>query len=84
MKKFLDLDRKQIKETHDEVAEHDDDGNYASVLRRWELQSDEIAGTKKAFQELIEVIRNKQQCQNIVICIDNLDRCSPENVVRLL
>ncbi len=84
LKKFLDLDRKRIKETHDEVVEHDDDGSYASVLRNWELQSDEIAGTKKAFQELIEVIRGKQQCRNVVICIDNLDRCSPDNVVRLL
>ncbi len=84
LKKFLDLDRKQIKETHEEVESRDRDGDYKSVLQKWELQSDEIANTEDAFKKLIEVIREKQQCRSVIICIDNLDRCSPDNVVRLL
>jgi hypothetical protein len=84
LKKFLDLDRKQIKETYVEVEARDADDDYVSVLQKWELQFDEVEGTKTAFKELVKVIREKNKCRNIVICIDNLDRCSPDNVVRLL
>jgi hypothetical protein len=84
LKKFLDLDRNRVKQTYEEVELRDKENDYKSVLQKWETQSDEIADTEDAFKELIRVIGEKQQCRNIVICIDNLDRCSPENVVRLL
>jgi hypothetical protein len=85
LKKFSDLDREQIKKTFEETEVRDKGSTYQSVLQQWELQSDDIVNTEDAFRKLIDTITEEgKKYRNIVICIDNLDRCSPENVVRLL
>lgn len=56
----------------------------------WEKIVDEVESTQKAFSELIQVSLNgleKEQGyrpKRIVFCIDNLDRCAPENAINLL
>ncbi len=53
-------------------------------IRDLEKLVDDIQGAQDAFKELIQLVRNAHQDRRIVFLIDNLDRCSPENVVRLL
>ncbi|MBK8617950.1 MAG: hypothetical protein IPN96_12735 [Anaerolineales bacterium] len=80
----LDLSVQQVQDVVGDVTSHDISINYASILRKWEQQSIEVESTKKAFENLIEHACQRKECANIAICIDNLDRCSPDNVVRLL
>jgi len=75
---------KQIKESVADATMHDAGINHESILRKWKSDAKEIKETKQAFASLIEFARKRAGCENIVLCIDNLDRCSPENVVRLL
>ena len=83
LKKF-DIDRKQIKDTYDEVVLNDSKESFISVLKEWEEASDDIEDTNDAFQKIIGWAEKNLGGKRIVLCIDNLDRCSPENVVRLL
>lgn len=53
-------------------------------LRDLETMVDNIEGAQTAFKELINLARQANQNRRLVFLIDNLDRCSPENVVRLL
>jgi hypothetical protein len=39
---------------------------------------------KKDFSELVRLVRTQIGAKKIVLCLDNLDRCSPEHVVQLL
>jgi hypothetical protein len=56
----------------------------------WEKIVDEVESTQRAFCELIQVSLNgleKEEgykLKRIVFCIDNLDRCAPENAINLL
>jgi hypothetical protein len=56
----------------------------------WENIVDEMAKTQEAFSELIQVSLNGLEAQEgympnrIVFCVDNLDRCAPENAINLL
>lgn len=51
---------------------------------RWKNLTDEIKETSAAFEKLIENVLQNKKTKKLVLCIDNLDRCSPENVVHLL
>ena len=53
-------------------------------IRDFETIVDEIDGTQKAFSKLIKLAQQSQENKQLIFLIDNLDRCSPENVVRLL
>lgn len=57
--------------------------NQISQLK-WESFADDVEDTNKAFSELVKNIGEKARMSRIVFLIDNLDRCSPENTVRLL
>ncbi|MDP1544586.1 MAG: P-loop NTPase fold protein [Anaerolineales bacterium] len=74
----------KIMETYDKLSEKDETHSYIEVLERWERQSDEIKETEKAFQKVIDLAMEKRGATRIIICVDNLDRCSPENVIKLL
>ncbi|MFN8414046.1 MAG: P-loop NTPase fold protein [Anaerolineales bacterium] len=55
-----------------------------TVFSNIETMVKEIQGAQVAFRELVELACKENQNRRIVFQIDNLDRCSPENVVRLL
>lgn len=56
----------------------------------WKNVVDDAESTRNAFKELINVAllglkkEGKYRSDRIVFCIDNLDRCSPENAIHLL
>ncbi len=58
--------------------------NEATNLKRWESTLDEIDDINQAFKELINLYLEKNNFDRLVICIDNLDRCTPENAINLL
>lgn len=57
---------------------------YAERLKDIETLVDNINAAQQAFCELAQLVSLAHQNRRIVFLIDNLDRCSPENVVRLL
>jgi hypothetical protein len=84
LNKYTGLDRKVIRENLREAEVVDNSSDHSSKLLEWEHQIDEIEETELAFKEIVDFALQKQDCHRIVMCIDNLDRCSPENAVRLL
>src|SRR5258706_908842 len=71
LRKLLDLQMSDVK-------------TYAENIKEIEHQVDDIRGAQQAFCELAELVSKTHQNRRIVFLVDNLDRCSPENVVRLL
>lgn len=67
---------------------------YASEVKAKELEKspiknlgtlvNEIAETRAAFVQLVKLVRQSLENRRLVLLVDNLDRCAPENVVRLL
>lgn len=53
-------------------------------LRDLDTLMDDIRDAQDLFRELVQLTRQTHQNRRLVFLIDNLDRCSPENVVRLL
>lgn len=84
LKKFTEIDRQTIREIFEEVEMRDKYKDHTALLAEWEQWSDEIENTEEAFKKIVRLSLEKKNCRRIVICIDNLDRCSPENAVRLL
>ncbi len=74
----------QIGDVYDKLSSRDDQASYIAILEKWERQADEIEETEKAFEKLVSTAIQFQGGKRILICVDNLDRCSPENAVRLL
>lgn len=72
----------------DEVKKYETDMRESGMMRvsllDWEKLTDQVAETQIAFNELIKKANEKGNTNRIVFLIDNLDRCSPENVVSLL
>lgn len=83
LKKYTDVELSQLQDGILDAASHDDLA-HESILKKWKNQVKEIRETKDAFTALIDSVRRHNRKDNVIICIDNLDRCSPENVVRLL
>lgn len=77
------LGASQIIDRYDKAAARDED-SYQTILQRWELRNDDVEETNRAFGKLVGHVVQKQGGKTLVICVDNLDRCSPENVIRLL
>lgn len=84
LKKYVGVDRKSIKENYEEVEKRDKQKDDGSLLLEWENWSDDVENTEKAFRKIMNLVVDKIGCKRIVVCVDNLDRCSPESVVRLL
>lgn len=76
--------RKQLVENYEEVVKKENQEAYSTVLDNWVEQAKEVEETERAFNEIVASVADKKKKKKIVICIDNLDRCSPENVVRFL
>lgn len=70
----------------DAEVESADGANYLD----WKNMVDDAESTRNAFEELIKVALlglkkdGRYRSDKIVFCIDNLDRCSPENAIHLL
>ncbi len=81
LRKTLDLHLSDIKEHAENFNDAD---SYQRNLKDLETLVDDIRGAQDAFCELAQLVSKAHQNRRIVFLIDNLDRCSPENVVRLL
>jgi len=72
----------------DDVKQYETDMRESGMTRisllDWEKLTDQVAETQIAFNELIKRANENGNTNRIVFLIDNLDRCSPENVVSLL
>lgn len=55
-----------------------------SPIKSLGMLVDEIAETRVAFSQIVKLARQETASQRLILLVDNLDRCSPENVVRLL
>lgn len=84
LKKYTDVELKELQEGISDAAYHDGLA-HETILDKWKKQAKEIKETKDAFASLVaSACHNNEGVEKIAICIDNLDRCSPENVVHLL
>jgi KAP-like P-loop domain-containing protein len=81
LRKLLGL---QLSDVQDYVDNLQDIAPDYKNLRDFETLIDDIRDTQDAFCELIQLASKANQNRRIVFLVDNLDRCSPENVVRLL
>ena len=57
---------------------------YMASLKELKTHVDDIREAQNAFCELAALVSKAHHNRRIVFLVDNLDRCSPENVVRLL
>lgn len=67
-----------------EDIENKDKDDSSSILLGWEALTDAIREMQIAFHEVVKVVLQEQGCDRLVLCIDNLDRCSPDHTVNLL
>ena len=84
LQKYIGVDGKSIRENYEQAEKRDRQKDDASLLLEWETWSDEVEETTSAFKKLVDFVLAETGYKHLVICVDNLDRCSPENVVRLL
>lgn len=84
LKKHAGFNTKDLKEYYEESEKRDIYADDSSLLLEWKNWSDEVENTETSFKELVDFVLGRSGYKRIVICIDNLDRCSPENVVSLL
>jgi Cdc6-like AAA superfamily ATPase len=61
-----------------------EDKNYATVLLDWERVVDDMSQEQDAFEIIVGLVNKAQNCDRLILCIDNLDRCTPDNVILLL
>lgn len=66
-----------IEETYDTVMDKDKPGSLANIV-------DTVKDAQDEFKNLVAAICRSKNCQRLAIFVDDLDRCSPENVVALL
>lgn len=84
LKKFTEIDSKTIMANYAEAEKRDRLKDHSSVLLEWEQWSDDVEETAEAFRTIVNCALEQIGCKRIILCIDNLDRCSPDNAVRLL
>lgn len=81
LRKALDLQLSDFKDYAENLQEA---SSYQRKLKNLEMLVDDIRGAQDAFCELAQLVSQAHQNRRFVFLVDNLDRCSPENVVRLL
>ncbi|RPI92774.1 MAG: hypothetical protein EHM40_11980 [Chloroflexi bacterium] len=72
-----------IRAVWEDIEKRDKDDS-SNILLGWETLTDTIRETQVAFQEVVKAVLKEQQCDRLVLCIDNLDRCSPDHAVNVL
>lgn len=81
LRKLLDLELGDVKEYAHYMQEASKGGKTPQTLMNL---VNEVELAQKDFEYLVNKVWEAKQHSRIVFLIDNLDRCSPENVVRLL
>jgi hypothetical protein len=81
LRKALDLQLSDFKDYAENLQEA---SSYQRKLKHLEMLVDDIRGAQDAFCEVAQLVSQAHQNRRLVFLVDNLDRCSPENVVRLL
>ena len=81
LRKVLDLELGDVKGYVDTLRDVAPD---KPNLRDLDTLMDDIRDAQDLFREMVHLARQAHQNRRLVFLIDNLDRCSPENVVRLL
>ena len=81
LRKTLNLELNNVKDYVDNLKDVSPD---QMKVRDLETLVDDIRGAQSAFRDLVLLARKANQNRRLVFLIDNLDRCTPENVVRLL
>lgn len=74
----------ELSDVEDVFVENLKDAAEVVEPRRWEKLVDDIEKAQDDFQKIVKLILEDEPYQRLVICIDNLDRCSPESAVHLL
>lgn len=84
-KTILDAALEKVGTSLEKIDEHYEQVlNEAHKINILEQYVDEISETKKQFASLVKEICKAKKCDRLVIFVDDLDRCAPENVVTLL
>jgi len=81
LRKYLNLELSDVQNYKDNLQ---DVAPTHKQLRDLETLIDDIGDARNLFSDLVQFACAANQNRRIVFLIDNLDRCSPENVVRLL
>lgn len=81
LRKLSGLELDDVKKYKDNI-ESDEINNISQLT--WETFTDTVEETNRALAELVKNISKDRGLSKHVFIIDNLDRCSPENTVRLL
>lgn len=81
LRRALDLELGDVKNYADNLKDISPD---QMNIRDLETLIDDIQGAQRAYNDVVQLARKSNQNRRLVFLIDNLDRCSPENVVRLL
>ncbi|NLG73458.1 MAG: hypothetical protein GX495_15620 [Chloroflexi bacterium] len=55
-----------------------------AIPQLWEKLVDDIEQAREDFQMMVDLLLEGQPHSKLVFCIDNLDRCSPEQAVHML
>lgn len=75
------LDLSDVKGYKEDIEANE--SNHITPLM-WENITDKVEETSQAMEKLAEKVNQGLKTKKSVFLIDNLDRCSPENTVRLL
>jgi len=72
-----------IGDLHDKLKEMEEK-NYCAIMENWERVTDEIKEEQKAFETVIGLVNEAKKSDRLILCIDNLDRCTPDHAITLL
>ncbi len=56
----------------------------SKILEKHERWVDKVEEFQSSFEKVIEEVLKKKKCSKLIVIIDDLDRCLPENAVKLL
>ncbi len=67
-----------------ERAEKHAEKDTITLFREWKRVERSVRGIAQEFHDLVNRVLEAKRCSRLVICIDNLDRCTPDRAVQLI